>query len=135
MEVIPGHLVDLPQIGELTIAGFLLRRAFPGGHGDAQLLCLHADGVEISDILDQREELERIAACMTAKAVEKAFIRHNGERWRLFMMKGAAAPITVSPPFHGDIALHDLQDVRLCVHLCHKGIHGLTVHRAAHLHH
>ena len=128
MKEVTRERVHLPEIVQFAQTRLLARIVLLLRQRNAKLLRLPFDRFEPRDMLHERDELERIAARMTPKAVKESVVRHDGERCRLFVVKGAAAPVSVTLALQWDIALHDGKDVGLRAHLLHKGLHPRVTH-------
>ena len=74
MEEVTRELIDLAQVLYLAFPRDFLRAPLALGQRDAQLLCLQLDRVNIRDVFDKRNKLERVAAGMTSEAVEEALV-------------------------------------------------------------
>jgi len=74
VEEVARELIDLAQVLYLAVPRDFLRASLALGQRDAQLLCLQLDCVKIRDVFDKRNKLERVAAGMTAEAVEEALV-------------------------------------------------------------
>ena len=128
MKEIPRKCIDPPQIVKLAQTRFLTRIPLFGGQRDAELLRLPLNRLEPRNLLDEREELEGIAARMAAETVKEAVVWHDGERRSFFIVKGAAPPVAVALALQRNIPLHNGEDVGLRAHLLHKGLHPRVTH-------
>ena len=130
MKEVACKRIHAAQILQRPQARFLTRITLALRQGDAELLRLPHNRLERRDMLHERDKFERIAARMTAEAVEKAIGRHDGERCCFFVVERAAAPVAAALAFQRDIALHDGEDVRSGAHLLHERLHPRVTHRS-----
>ena len=100
-------------MGGAVVPG-VFRHLHPGPLGQK------TDGLHVVQILDAADEIDDIAARLTAEAVEGLVFRVDGKGGGFFAVEGAQPRKGAAPPPQVDIAADDLLDIAAVFQLLQK---------------